>query len=62
MLKRPATTIRLTPEDIMEYDESVSMHKSTFDNPDRTQEEKSQGGISFKEPAQARNDRIGIKR
>lgn len=53
MLRRPATTITLTPDDILEYDESVSTAPSLPADP------KGAPAI-FKEPLLSRNERLGI--
>lgn len=59
MLRRPATAIRLTPEDIMEYDNSVSL------NPDASVYQQDANDLSkhllgiFKEPL-SRNERMGV--
>lgn len=63
MLRRPATTIKLTPEDILHYDDSVQLRQKSGLQIDNNQEqEKSQDGILFKEPLQSRNDRMGVSR
>ena len=61
MLRRPATTIKLTPEDILEYDDSIAMkQQSSFSHVDQTQEQDKLHPIIFKEPLLTRNERIGI--
>lgn len=64
MLRRPATTIKLTPEDILEYDDSVLLQQSaSISLVDHNQEQdKSLTGIIFKEPLQNKNERIGVTR
>lgn len=64
MLRRPATTIKLTPEDILEYDDSVLLRESAVPSlVDHNQEQdKSATGITFKEPLQSKNERVGVTR
>lgn len=59
MLRRPATTISLTPEDVLEYDDSVSQRQSNA--PVDRDQEKMHLPI-FKEPMQLRNERIGLSK
>lgn len=62
MLRRPATTIKLTPEDVLEYDDSVAEQKSQNETQiDLHQEDKTVPTITFKEPSLAgRNERLGV--
>ncbi|KAF3990186.1 hypothetical protein FT663_02197 [Candidozyma haemuli var. vulneris] len=63
MLRRPATTIKLTPEDVLEYDDSVAVQKAQNETQiDSNQElDKSHTNITFKEPSLAgRNERLGV--
>lgn len=70
MLRRPATTIKLTPEDILEYDDAkavASDSNSTFANNSQLQEHPSDAdssSLSFKDlnAVRAREDRLGVSR
>lgn len=64
MFRRPATTIKLTPEDVLEYDDSVAVPKTQLlgGHIDLNQElETSQANLPIKEPSvQGRNERMGV--
>lgn len=64
MFRRPATTIKLTPEDVLEYDDSVAVQKTQLlgGHIDLNQElETSQANLPIKEPSvQGRNERMGV--
>lgn len=63
MLRRPATTIKLTPEDILEYDDSVQLAAVKDDFPHVQQEQldvRVQPSVLKPEPT--RDERIGVSR
>lgn len=63
MLRRPATTIKLTPEDVLDFDDSVALQKSRNETQieQRQEQDKSHPHITFKEPSVlGRNERLGL--
>ncbi|KAK7678237.1 hypothetical protein QCA50_018809 [Cerrena zonata] len=62
MLRRPATTIKLTPEDILEYDESAhqqqvhqEQERHQFDQFQEHQSDPDSSNLSFKESSHINN-------
>lgn len=64
MLRRAATTIKLTPEDILEYDKSVSIQEkedqTSYLKDEQLQEHIHEPEVSLKYKQQSRNDRMGV--
>lgn len=64
MLRRAATTIKLTPEDILEYDKSVSIQEkgdqTSYLKDEQLQEHINEPEVSMKYKQQTRNDRMGV--
>ncbi|KAL7662459.1 hypothetical protein ABC855_g4706 [[Candida] zeylanoides] len=61
MLRRTATTIKLTPEDILEYDDSLARNPQKYASYDETNnDEQDNSALRYKDD-QSRDERIGVR-